>query len=136
MGSALNSNDGSYIVIEQGDSIALYGWAINTEENQPVDDIYMEINNKYVKGIYGLPMPEIQKKFKIKSSSEIGFLFYFDRSLLKDENGQYCNKLRFHLMNHGVNFVHFRNAFFAFSRASMSRSHQSSNSGSSTWHSG
>lgn len=100
MGSALNSNDGSYIVIEQGDSIALYGWAINTEENQPVDDIYMEINNKYVKGIYGLPMPEIQKKFKIKSSSEIGFLFYFDRSLLKDENGQYCNKLRFHLMNH------------------------------------
>lgn len=89
----------NFIVIEPGDSICLYGWAIDNDRNCPVSDIYMEINGKYIKGIYGLPRPDIKRELKIRVSSYVGFSFHFDRTLLQDETGNYCTKVKFHMID-------------------------------------
>lgn len=95
--SSLSKN--KFIIIEPCDSISIYGWAIDNDRNCPVSEIYMEINNKFIKGIYGLPRPDIKRELRIQGSSSIGFVFHFDRTLLKNENGEYCQSVKFHMID-------------------------------------
>ena len=87
-----------FIIIEPSDSISIYGWAIDNDRNCPISNIYMEANNQYIKGIYGLPKQDIKRDLGIKGSSCIGFIFHFDRKLLQKEDGSYCENVKFHLI--------------------------------------
>ena len=88
-----------FIIIEPSDSISIYGWAIDNDRNCPISNIYMEANNQYIKGIYGLPKQDIKRDLGIKGSSCIGFIFHFDRKLLQKEDGSYCENVKFHLID-------------------------------------
>lgn len=87
------------IVIEPYDSLCIYGWAIDNDRNCPISEIYMKINDKYIKGIYGLPRPDIKHGLKINGSSNVGFMFHFDRNLLIDKNGEFCTKSNFYMID-------------------------------------
>lgn len=98
-GSGNKISNNKFIVIEPHDSLCVSGWAIDNDRNCPISDIYMEINDKYIKGIYGLPRPDIHLDLNVASSSYIGFLFHFDRSLLTNDKGEECQKIKFHMID-------------------------------------
>jgi len=90
---------GNTLLISGSDTIVISGWAVDIDRRCPASDIYMEVNGKFIKGVYGIPRPDVRKQVGIKCSSEVGFYFYFDRRLLENEEGTTASEIKFHLID-------------------------------------
>ncbi|MBR0503471.1 MAG: hypothetical protein IJJ77_09545 [Paludibacteraceae bacterium] len=89
---------GNTLLISSSDTIVISGWAVDIDRKCPASEIYMEINDKFIKGVYGIPRPDVRKQLGLKCSSEVGFYFYFDRRLLVNEEGM-TSVIKFHLID-------------------------------------
>ncbi len=89
---------GNTLLIPASDTVVMYGWAVDIDRKCPASEIYMEVNGKFVKGVYGLPRMDIQKQVAVKCSPNVGFYFYFDRRLLGNEP-ELATDVKFHLID-------------------------------------
>lgn len=89
---------GNALLIPASDTIVMYGWAVDIDRKCPASEIYMEVNNKFIKGVYGLPRLDIQKQVNVKYSPNVGFYFYFDKRLLENEQ-ELVSEVKFHLVD-------------------------------------
>lgn len=89
---------GNALMIPSSDTIVMYGWAVDIDRKCPASDVFMEVNNKFVKGVYGLPRMDVKKNVGVKISPNVGFFIYFDRHLLQREQNL-SSEVKFHLVD-------------------------------------
>ncbi|MBR4970517.1 MAG: hypothetical protein IKY58_01960 [Paludibacteraceae bacterium] len=62
-----------FLCSETMDNITIIGWAINNDQNEELNSLYLEFNGEFIPVEYGLPRPDVQSFFGIPNSDKLGF---------------------------------------------------------------
>lgn len=72
--------------ISHSDTVTINGWTVDTEGNNELNKLIIQIGSKFVEGNYGIERSDVQSTLGFQSN-KIGFSFSFSKSLLQEENG-------------------------------------------------
>lgn len=67
---------------ETQDNIRIEGWAINIDQNEELNSLYLEFDNEFIPVEYGIPRPDVQSYFGIPNSNKLGFSITLSKEFL------------------------------------------------------
>ncbi len=86
---------GTIVIDESDDKIKFTGWAVDFNQDMPVSQIYLEIEDKIIKCDYESAKPSVAKVFQNNNLLNTGFSVSFPREYLK---GNTVKQIRFILV--------------------------------------
>lgn len=82
------------------------GWAVDFVNQSVMGDVYLQIEENVIKGVYGIKRNDVAEYFSNDAYLHSGFTFEFDRSLLFDDNGELEDEISFVLVGKDGTFMY------------------------------
>ena len=88
-----------HLLINESDSVLIEGWAVDVDQKQPLSEMYMEVNDKYYPVSFRFSRDDVAELLNMEVGNKLGFSLHFDKSILKKDDGKWCDKINFYGVN-------------------------------------
>ena len=88
-----------HLLINESDSVLIEGWAVDIDKKLPLSDMYMEVNDKYYSVSFLFSRDDVAELLNMEVGNKLGFSLHFDKSILKKDDGKWCDKINFYGVN-------------------------------------